>query len=147
MEALTAFSLAGTVLEFARFGIDLLSNGRELYKSSHGALSANEQLELATADLRGLLVKLRARGRPPAASEDNEDQKNFQRILCCAEKTAKVLVERLEGLKVKGIEGRKWESVRKALKSALTKDDIDSLTKRLEGYKDAVKTNVLFSIM
>jgi hypothetical protein len=58
-----------------------------------------------------------------------------------------VLVERLEGLKVKGIEGRKWESVRKALKSALTKDDIDSLTKRLEGYKDAVKTNVLFSIM
>ncbi|KAE9371784.1 hypothetical protein N431DRAFT_559214 [Stipitochalara longipes BDJ] len=147
MEALTAFSLAGTILEFARFGIDLLSDGRELYKSSHGALSANEQLELATADLCALLVKLRSRERPKTILEDNEDQKIFQHILCDAEKVAAELLERLEGLKVKGAKGRKWESVRKALHTASTKANIGTLTKTLEGYKNALKTNILFSVV
>ena len=50
MDPLSAFSLAGTILEFTRFGISLLNDGRELYKSAHGTLSANDQLELAAAE-------------------------------------------------------------------------------------------------
>lgn len=144
MEALTAFSLAGTILEFARFGTELLSDARELYKSSQGALSANEQLELATADLGGLLVKLRSRQRLPATAED---EKTFQHILNGAEKAAKELVERLKRLKVKGAKGRKWESVRKAVQSVWTKDEIEALRKKLEGFKEAIETHVLFSVV
>jgi hypothetical protein len=147
METITAFSLAGTVLEFARFGMELLSDGRELYKSPQGVLSANEQLELATADLRALLVKLRSRDRPSATAENEEDKETFQHILHCTEKTAKELVGRLERLKVKGNKRRKWESVRKAVQSVWTKDEIECLTKKLKGFKDAIETRVLFSIV
>ena len=147
MEALAAFSLAGTILEFARFGIELLSDGRELYKSSQGALSANEQLELATSDLRALLVKLRSRDRPLVIAQDEKDEETFQHILHRAEESAKELVERLQRLKVKGAKSRKWESVRKAVQSVWTKDEVEALTKKLERFKDAVETHVLFSIM
>jgi len=147
MEALAAFSLTGTVLEFARFGMSLLSNGRELYKSSQGVLTANQQLELAIAiaDLRALLVKLGAQQCPTAAAEDEEDEEdedNFQHILQGVEKTAKELVERLEGLKVKGTKSRKWQSIRRAIKAAWTKDEIDGLMKKLETFKDAVETRI-----
>ncbi|PMD19918.1 hypothetical protein NA56DRAFT_574848 [Hyaloscypha hepaticicola] len=140
MEVLAAFSLSGTILEFARFGMELLSDGRELYKSSQGALSANEQLELATSDLRALLVKLRSRHRPPVIAQDEKDEETFQRILHRAEETAKELVERLERLKVKGPKSRKWESVRKAVQSVWTKDEVEALTKKLERFKDAMDT-------
>jgi fructose-bisphosphate aldolase class 1 len=147
METLAALSLAGTILEFTRFGIDLLSDGRELYKSSQGVLTANEQLELATADLRVLLVKLGARQRSTPTVEDEEDENSFQHILQGAEVTAKELSERLEGLKVKGAKSRKWESVRKAVQSVWTRDEIESLTKKLARYKGAVKYHVLVSIL
>ena len=147
MEVLAAFSLSGTILEFARFGMKLLSDGRELYKSSQGARSANEQLELATSDLRALLVKLRSRHRPPVIAQDEKDGETFQRILHRAEETAKELVERLERLKVKRPKSRKWESVRKAVQSVWTKDEVEALTKKLERFKDAVETHVLGSIV
>jgi hypothetical protein len=144
MEALAAFSLAGTILEFSRFGMDLLRDGRELYKSSKGVLSANEQLELATADLQALLVKLNAR-EWPALEEENET--TFHRIYLEAEKVAAELLHRLEDLKVRRGKSRKLESVRKAIESAWTKDEIDSLMKKLAGFKDAVETHILFSIV
>jgi hypothetical protein len=151
MEALTAFSLAGNILEFSRFGMSLLSDALELYKSSQGALSANDQLELATADLGALIVKLRARHGPPATVDaptmDKESEDAFQHILRDAEKTAAELVHRLEGLKVRGHKSKKWESIRKAIQSAWTKDEIASLTKKLAGFKDTVKTHILFSIV
>jgi hypothetical protein len=147
MEALTTFSLAGTILEFTRFGIDLLSNGRELYKSSQGALSANHQVELATADLRALLVKLRSRERSAETAEEKDDGETFQHILYGAEKAAKELVERLERLKVKDTKSRKWESVRKAVQSVWTRDEIEALTQKLGRFKDALETHVLFSIV
>jgi hypothetical protein len=147
MEPLRAFSLAGTVLEFARFGIELLSDGFELYKSSHGALSANEQLELAVVDLRALLVKLRARERPPATQAVTDDPNTFHRILCSAEEAAAELVSRLEGLKVKSMKDRKWESVRKAIRTVCTKDEIAALAQKLVVFKDAMQTHVLFSIL
>jgi hypothetical protein len=141
-----SLSLAGTALEFARFGIELLSNGRELYKSSQGALSANEKLELATADLRALIAKLRTREKTPETVDDR-GPKTFQHVLCSTENAAKELVERLERLKVRSTKSRKLESVRKAVESVWTKDEIDALTKKLTGFKDAIETHVLFSIL
>jgi hypothetical protein len=151
MEVLAAFSFAGTILEFSRFGISLLSDSLELYKSSKGVLSANEQIELATADLRALLVKFRTRQRPQAvvdaAAEDEENEDSFQQILREAEKAAVELLGRLERLKVKGPKSQKWKSVRKAIQSVWTKGEIGSLTKKLERFKEAVETHVLFSIV
>jgi hypothetical protein len=151
MDPFTAFSFAGTVLEFSRFGTSLLKEGRELYRSTHGALTANEELELVTADLGALLVKLRQRF--PAATTVNsiahgkDPAKYLSQIISDVEKVANELLKRLNGLKVKDGKHRKWESIRKAVESAWTKDEIAALTKRLATFKDAVEANLLFSIM
>jgi len=152
MEALVAFSFAGTVLEFSRFGLDLLKDGRELYKSSKGALLANEQIELATGDLRALLVKLRSRPHSqvlaPASISGEENHEAFEHILDEAEQVAAELLGRLEGLKVRERKDRRiWESVRNAVRNTWAKDEIESMTKKLAGFKEAVETHVLFSIM
>jgi hypothetical protein len=93
MDPLSA-SLAGTILEFTRFGISLLKTPRTI----HGTLSANDQLELAAADLGALLVKLKAR-QPDIASApgDHVEGKDdtFQNILNDAQKAAAELIERL----------------------------------------------------
>jgi hypothetical protein len=147
MEGLKAFSLTGNILEFARFGIDLLTEGREFYKSSHGTLSANEQLELATADMRALVAKFKTREGLPASGEDEEDPKTFQQVLCGAGKVAEELLLRLEGLKVKGMKDRKWESVRKAMSSVLTRHEMEALKNKLVLYRDAVQTHIIFSLV
>jgi hypothetical protein len=159
MEPFTAFSLAGTVLAFSRFGMALLGDARELYKSTQGALTANEELELVIIDLQALLIKLKARF--PATDQatitrdreglDNDPTRTLSQIIEDAEELAKELLKRLNSLKVKSDQGRKWgrkwESVRKAVESVWTKDEIAALNKRLESFKNAVKTSILVSIM
>jgi hypothetical protein len=157
MDPFAAFSLAGTVLAFSRFGMALLGDARELYKSTRGAVTANEELELVINDLQALLIKLKARF--PAVDQantirgglDNGPTRTLSQIIEDAEELAKELLERLSSLKVQSDQGRKWgriwESVRKAVETVWTKDEIAALNKRLESFKNAVKTSILVSIM
>jgi hypothetical protein len=151
MDPFAAFSFAGTILEFTRFGVALFQDGRELYKSTQGILSANEEIALVTGDLRALLVKLKDRCTPLGARDQllvtDETNGTLQRILVKAEEIAVELLTRLDDLKIKSEKGRKWESIRKAVKSAWTKEEISSLEEKLKGLKKAVETNVLFSIL
>lgn len=59
MDPLTVLSLAGTIVQFVDFGRTLITDARDLYSSSAGTLTANEELELVTADLQALALKLR----------------------------------------------------------------------------------------
>jgi hypothetical protein len=58
MDPLTALSVAGSVVQFADFGMKLFAEGRELYKSTRGILTANDELELVTVDFQALIVKV-----------------------------------------------------------------------------------------
>ena len=58
MDPLTALSLAGTIVQFFDFGRTLITDARDLYTSSSGTLTANEELELVTANLQALVLKL-----------------------------------------------------------------------------------------
>jgi hypothetical protein len=123
MDPLTALSVAGTIVQFADFGTRLFSEGKELYKSTQGALLANQQLQFVTADLRALVVKIEpwscsmARARP-LEKEEAENQKWFQTVCDQAVKLAEDIIQRLDRLKVTDGRARKWESFRKAIKSA-----------------------------
>ncbi|PVH79590.1 hypothetical protein DL98DRAFT_420136, partial [Cadophora sp. DSE1049] len=132
IEVLAAIALAGNILEFTRLGISLLNDTRELYKSAKGSLSVNDQLELITIDLEAFVAKLRESN--PGTSIEN----SFQALLTETQGVAKQLLDRLEGLKSKDSRGRKWESFRKAIKGAWTRDEIEELTKKLSRFKDAL---------
>jgi hypothetical protein len=61
MDPLTAFSVAGTVIQFVDYGTKLLLEAHRPYKSTSGVPTANQELELVTADLRGVIRKLQSK--------------------------------------------------------------------------------------
>jgi hypothetical protein len=122
MDPLTVLSVAGSVVQFADFGMKLFAEGRELYKSTRGILTANEELELVTVDLQALIVKVeRVHVSEVAESEnqgDGEGEASFRKICCDTTTLAEELIEALDKLKLKEDKNRIWESFRKAIKSA-----------------------------
>jgi hypothetical protein len=145
MDPLTALSVAGTIVQFADFGCKVLSEGRELYASTQGTLVANDELELATADLRALVVKIELSSHSEltiSSLEKDEEQthQQFQKICNEAIKLADEIIKRLDKLKVKGSGARVWKRVRKAIESAWSKNEITSMTQRLKSFKEAMET-------
>ena len=105
MDPLTALSVAGTIVQFVDFGTKLLTHATELYQSSRGTLRSNDEIELVTTDLRGLITKLRqpchSERDIELSSDDVLQQATFQKLCDEATKLAEELVERLDKLKVK----------------------------------------------
>ncbi|KAE8450753.1 hypothetical protein EG329_005666 [Mollisiaceae sp. DMI_Dod_QoI] len=146
MDPLTALSLAGTIIQFVDFGSKLLSEAYKLYKSPKGILTANEEFELVTIDLKAFVDKLKPDLQAEIARPLTEDEAIFEDICQNATKIAEEIMGRLNKLKVLKDKHRKWESMRQAVKSAWTKDEMLDLKKRLALFKDALETRVLFSI-
>jgi hypothetical protein len=65
MDPLTAFSLAGTVIQFVDFGGKLISGGQGLYAKGH--LDIHCQIKAAVDDLLDYATKLQRTIRAPEA--------------------------------------------------------------------------------
>lgn len=133
MDPLTAFSLAGTIIQFVDFSNRLLTSDIQLYKSSRGSLRVNEELELVTGDLQSVVLKLRGNfsinhtGAVPLLAGNNEPQEGFVKICDEASRIAIELLRKLNGLKAEDRKLRAWESLKAAVRSAWSRDEINSL--------------------
>lgn len=149
MDPLSALSVAGTIVQFVDYGTKLLSNARELYRSSVGTLDANNELELVTTDLRALIAKLRmsfySRAFDPGSVEAQQ-RASFDRLCDDAAKLAEALLERLDKLKNRKEKHKAWHSLQKAVASAWSATEVAELKKRLLGFREALETRVLFSL-
>src|SRR3954454_21682390 len=149
MDPLSAFSLAGSVVQFVDFGITLLSGVGRLYRSPTGGLPVNDEVELITSDLKALIIKLRGPINPPVAqrpSEEDDDHLSFQKICNGALDIAEDLLQRLSRLKVSDGKGRKLESIRKAILTCWKEKEIEVILNRLRNFKKALETRVLFDL-
>jgi hypothetical protein len=145
MDPLTALSVAGTIVQFVDYGTRLLSNARELYKSSAGTLDANNELELVTTDLQALITKLRA-SVPLSEDQGDGEPSSFETLCDEAAKVAEELLGRLDKLKNKKETHKIWHSLQKAEECEWSKKEIGELKTRLIGFREALETTVLFSI-
>jgi len=103
MDPLTAFSVAGTVIQFVDFSTKLVLGARELYKSSSGVLSANQELELVTSDLQAVLQKLGSwtdNAPDEPSGKDHELKASFALVQAEATRLAGELMTKLDRLKV-----------------------------------------------
>jgi hypothetical protein len=127
----------------------LLSEARELYKSTTGALSTNEELELVTSDLHAIVTRFRQHVQVPELGSSAADRQllkdNFNRSCDAAAKVAEDLLGRLEKLKVKG-KHKAWKSFRQAVKTAWTTEEVAALRNRLSDFKAELETHVLLSL-
>jgi hypothetical protein len=153
MDPLTALSAAGTIVQFVDFGTRLLSQATELYKSPVGTLRSNNELELVTTDLRGLITKLRqsfknsSENDPECSpSEDVQQRTSFERLCNEAATLAEELIVRLNKLKVKDGKQRIWRSLKEAVETAWSKNEVVDMKRRLLSFREALETRVLFSI-
>jgi hypothetical protein len=150
MDPLTALSLTGTIVQFVDFGSKLLVECHQLYKSKSGSLTANDELSLATEDLRMVVDKLQ-QSSPEAhfsplnssTSEEPERLVTFPRICAESKLLAQELLERLENLKTTKTEGRLWRSLQQVLRISWSRNEISGLEKRLSRLRDALGTNIL----
>ncbi|KAE8454648.1 hypothetical protein EG329_000271 [Mollisiaceae sp. DMI_Dod_QoI] len=153
MDPLTALSVAGTIIQFVDFGNKLLTSSMQLYKSSQGSLKAYEELELVTGDLQSVVAKLRRASSivpeqaTPAATEEFHREKDVFLEIC--DQTANIaqeLLDRLKTLKVKSNGYRALESLKAAVRTAWSKDEISSLKGRLSILKDSLQSRSMVSI-
>jgi hypothetical protein len=126
----------------------LLSNARELYKSSVGSLAIHDEIVLITIDLETLIKKLRLSMCDSPGSEENEDQWQGLRKICDEAATVtEELLRRLETLRLNyGSKSRVWGSLQLAVRSLWNEKEITSLSDRLAMLKEALKPHLFFSL-
>jgi hypothetical protein len=155
MDPLTAFSLAGTIIQFVDFGTKILSQGYEIYESAKGQLAVDEELELITADLSGLISKMkRAKiSNPPSVSSlmtgpvSSAQSSTFEKICDEATQIAQVILAKLGKLKIDETKNRELETFKQVWKRLWARREIDELVDRLTRLKDLINTEVLATIL
>lgn len=144
MEALTALSVASSVIQSVDFSSKLLSKSKKLYRSKNGVLSSTIDSERIILALSTLLVSLRRKlpenrilsgGTPPKRSENDEA---LDGLCKRSVEIAEQLLQKLEKLRVrvKKTDGSKipGQEADKASRSDLQKGYEDQL-KELEGRR------------
>ncbi len=139
MEALAAVSLVGTVVQLVEFATKLTSKTAELHRSRDGVLIENADVESITKDLVELSDRLKA-----------TTEGTIPRLAALCVSCGEVADELLTGLaRLKGAPSRgagKAKSVRLALRSIWSKEEIAGIERRLSGFRDEVNLHVVVEI-
>ena len=138
MEALAIFSLVGNVVQFVEFSSKLIAKSTELYRSSEGALGENIEVEAATNHL--VLLNSKIKDSATTTSDDALD-----RLCESCNSAADELLAALDKVKVKGKQNR-WKSIRKALRSVWSKEQIRELEGRLAKLREELNLHVLVDL-
>jgi hypothetical protein len=138
MEVLAIVGLVSNIVQFVDFGCKLTSKSVELYQSSSGMLAENIDTEAATNHL----VILNDKIKDGAVAADNGALKDLC-ISCGA--TAAELLAVLGKVKVQG-KHTKWKSMREALRSVWSKEEVEGLERRLLSLRDELNLHVVVDI-
>lgn len=143
LDPLTCIGLAGNIVQFLDFSIKVVSEGYQIYNSTTGASEENDETEFVISDFERVTERLGQSLRPPGTAvplNQNEQQLDDLRVKC--EQVAQELLTKLDKLKFKD-KKTLLRSLGKALRHAWSKDDIDTIRRRLENLRDQLETRVL----
>ena len=148
LDPLTALGFASNLVQLVEMSIKLVSKTRSIYESANGTLVENSELETIAKDLAQLtdqtaansskvsVVSSEGTGAFEAAFEDLSRS--------CGQVAGELLIV-LQKVKVEG-KHRAWKSFRQALKSVWTKEQIDSIARRLTNLRAQLDSRILFSL-
>jgi len=138
METLAIIGIVGNIVQFVDFSGKLISKSTELYRSSEGALAENIDTETITNHL--VLLNNKLKGAATATGDSTLES------LCksCAT-TADALLAALDNVRVKGKQD-KWKSMRKALRSVWSKEELAELGQRLAKFREELNLHVVVNL-
>jgi hypothetical protein len=117
MDPLSALGLAGNIVQFIDFGSKLVCKGRQIYKSSDGALEQHVDLEATTNDLVLLSAQIEpSKYRNQESDHQLKEEAVLLKLTTACNDVALTLLTTLNSIKVTG-RHRRWKSVRQALKT------------------------------
>ena len=138
METLAIIGLVGNIVQFVDFSSKVISKSTELYRSSEGALAEHIDIETAINHLALLNSKLK-----DAATITGDGALESLCISCGT--TADNLLAALDKVKVKDKQ-HKWKSIRKALRSVWSKEEIKDLERRLAMFREELSFHVVVDL-
>jgi hypothetical protein len=126
--------LAGNIVQFADFGIKLVSKSAELYRSADGALRETVELDNIVTNLRELTQKLIPLPQPLGAHSPGSQKQTISDMAANCVVVANELLHAIESLGLSGGNHRRWESVKRSMQTTLTRgkvQDIEQILNRL----------------
>jgi hypothetical protein len=143
LDPLSAFSVAGSVVQFVDYGTKLTSYIVELYNSTSGIAVDNAEILSLTHHFKQLAEGL-SNIAPKGEGEANVvvDRASFQSLLLLCKSTATELIAVLDDLKVDK-SNKLWSSIRQGFRSSRKKDDIVKLVNRIESLRGPLNSYLL----
>ncbi|KAL8835402.1 MAG: hypothetical protein Q9170_003330 [Blastenia crenularia] len=145
LDPLTAIALAGNVVQFVQFGCTLVANTHEIYKSPSGALEQDLETEAVTNRILESIEELDDGREKASYGKKTSSERRLVEIAEACTEIAKDIVQRLEKLKLRE-SNSVWASISKALKAVWSREELNTLTKRLKAYISELETTILISI-
>ena len=146
MDPLTALSLTSNVIQIVDFSARLVSEGREIYRSTDGLSTQNVDTELVTWDLKLLNERLQksCNDSKTDAPLSRDDQSLMRLCENCIVLSNDILLC-LEKAEVSG-KHRKWKSGYQALKSIVGDDDLRMYMQKLAIYRNEINLHITVSL-
>lgn len=138
MEALVIVGLVSNIIQIVDFSSKLLSVSKEIYRSSSGGLAAYADLETATTHLVSLNNKIK-----DSITVTSDDA--LKRLCESCSSITDELFAALNKVKVENKKD-KWKSIRKALRSIWTKEQIAALEERLAKFREELNLHIVLNI-
>ena len=138
MEAFAVIGLVANIIQFVDLSSKLVSKSAQLYRSNEGTLAENIDIGAATIDL----VLLNDRLQNAAATTGD---RALERLCISCNNVANDLITALDRVKVKS-KHQKWESIKTALRSVLSRKDIMELQRRLEILKEELSLHIVVDL-
>lgn len=144
LDPMAALSLAGNIVQFLDFSINLVGKAHEVHKSVDGTLTEYLDAEVVAQRIRKLQSKLRI-DQMRNTSYDREIEGLLEELCSRCDETAKELLNILEALKVQG-KKTTWKSMRHAIKSVRGKGAVLEISGRLDNFRDLLQTTILVEL-
>jgi hypothetical protein len=145
-EALAVIGVVASIAQLIDFSTSIVVKSRQLRKSANGALLENTEIDVTAQKLLGLSSSLQQSLRPlfQPAPITQDDQALHDLAEGCIG-VASELIAALEKLKLRE-KKNVFKSWRKALKCVWSRDEIESIEKRLVAYQKVLDTQLLVSL-
>jgi hypothetical protein len=151
MESLGALGLAGNVVQFSQFALELFSKSKEIYDSRSGISADSEHLERICTKLQGFNEKFTQQANPSASvgltattfSLPNHEVEIGEVVKACKEDCEKLL-EITDNLRtVRSGKMKAWRSFSDALKEVTKSADIKRLKGRIKENQGIIVMSML----
>jgi hypothetical protein len=138
MDPLSAISLASAIVQFVDFGLKIVRDTKDIYKSATGVTIENDNIEFTIGKLQTIsgMLKQRTRGSP----SESLDESLLSLAKRC-ETLSNELLELLKAVKAKSPD-LKWASFIAAVRADLKKRERNEVLARLQECRQQLEVHI-----